>query len=82
MNPLDQYPAARRYLYMVQWVANGVLAVAGAYFAASSTGVDDLPRWYVLTLAVAPVLWTYLGVTAQANVTTDGDGTDFYHLED
>lgn len=81
MNPLDQYPQVRRYLYMLQWVANGVLAVAGAYFAASSAGVDDLPHWYVLTLAVAPVLWTYLGVTAQSNVTTDGD-VDTYHLED
>lgn len=81
MNPLDQYPGVRRYLYMVQWVANGVLAVAGAYFAASSAGVDDLPHWYVLTLAVAPVLWTYLGVTAQSNVSNDGD-VDSYHLED
>ena len=74
MNPLDQYPQIRRYLYLLQWVANGVLSVAGAYFVAAGVAVDDLPRWYVITLAVAPVLWTYLGLTAQANVSTDQEG--------
>ena len=74
MNPLDQYPQVRRYLYLIQWVANGLLAVAGAYFVAAGVGVDDLPRWYVITLAVAPVLWTYLGITAQANVDTHQEG--------
>ena len=68
MNPLDQYPQVRRYLYLLQWVANGFLAVAGAYFVAAGVGVDDLPSWYVITLACAPVLWTYFGITAQANV--------------
>lgn len=69
MNPLDQYPAIRKALYVVQWVVNGVLAVAGAVFLARGTALDALPEWYVLALAVGPVLWSYLGLTAQTNVT-------------
>jgi hypothetical protein len=71
VNPLDQYPAVRSALYMAQWVANGVLVIAGVVFATLGTSLDDLPRWYVLALAIAPVLWTYLGVTAQANTPKD-----------
>lgn len=68
MNPLDQYPAVRSALYLVQWVVNGVLSIAGVVFAAQGTNLDKLPEWYVLTLAVTPALWTYLGLTAQKNV--------------
>jgi hypothetical protein len=71
MNPLDQYPAVRKALYLLQWVVNGVLAVAGAVFAVQDTAIDALPEWYVLTLAIGPVLWTYLGITAQTNVKPD-----------
>lgn len=71
MNPIDKYPAIRAALYMVQWVANGVLVIAGVVFATLGTALDDLPRWYVLALAIAPVLWTYLGLTAQSNVPKD-----------
>lgn len=67
MNPLDQYPAVRSALYMLQWVANGVLVIAGVVFTSLGTSLDELPRWYVLSLAIAPVLWTYLGLTAQSN---------------
>ena len=67
MNPLNQYPAVRAAFYMLQWVANGVLVIAGVVFATLGTSLDDLPRWYVLALAIAPVLWTYLGLTAQTN---------------
>jgi uncharacterized membrane protein YhdT len=69
MNPLDQYPEARKYLYMLQWIVNGVVTIAGAYFLIDGTAMEDLPRWYVLTVGIAPVLWTYLGITAQTNVT-------------
>jgi len=69
MNPLDNYPQIRRVLYAIQWLVNGVLTLAGAYFLISQTAPDDLPHWYVYTLALAPVLWTYLGITAQTNVT-------------
>lgn len=68
MNPLDQYPQARKAFYLLQWVVNGVLAVAGAVFLAQGTDLEDLPQWYVLTAAIGPVLWTYLGITAQSNV--------------
>lgn len=71
MNPLDQYPAARSFLYMLQWVANGVLVIAGVVFTSLGTAIDELPKWYVLALAIAPVLWTYLGLTAQSNTPKD-----------
>ena len=79
MNPLTNYPAVRSALYIVQWVANGVLTIAGTVFVALGTDLDALPTWYVLALAIAPVLWTYLGLTAQAHVTDDS--TIPYHLE-
>ena len=69
MNPLDAYPELRKYLYMFQWVVNAVVTVAGAVFLIQGTSMDDLPEWYVLTVGVAPVLWTVLGITAQTNVT-------------
>ena len=67
MNPLEQYPSVRRALYTVQWILNGLATVLGAYFAATGTATDALPQWYVIGLAVLPVLWTYLGLTAAAN---------------
>jgi len=70
VNPLNDYPKIRKALYVVQWVVNGVLTLAGAYFAATGTALGDLPRWYTVALALGPVLWTYLGVTAQANTDT------------
>lgn len=68
MNPLDSYPAIRSALYLVQWVVNGVLTIAGVVFVTQGTPIDRLPEWYVLALAIAPALWTYLGLTAQRNV--------------
>lgn len=70
MNPLDRYPSIRASLYMVQWVVNGVLTIAGVVFVTRGVAVENLPEWYVLALAVAPALWTYLGVTAQSNTPT------------
>lgn len=69
MNPLDNMPGARKVLYVVQWVVNGVLTIAGVVFLTQQTPTEDLPQWYVLALAIAPVLWTYLGITASSNVT-------------
>ena len=43
MNPLDRYPAVRSALYMFQWVANGVLVIAGVVFATLGTSLDELP---------------------------------------
>lgn len=73
MNPLDSYPRVREVAYLFQWLVNGVLVIAGVVFATLGTALEDLPSWYVLTLAIAPALWTYLGLTAQHNVT---DRTD------
>lgn len=69
MNPLDRYPHIRETAYLLQWVVNGFLTIAGVVFATLGTSLEDLPRWYLLTLAIAPALWTYLGLTAQHNVT-------------
>ncbi len=67
MNPLDNLPQVRKVLYVIQWVLNGVATVLGAYFAAVGRDIDRLPEWYVVSLAVLPVLWTYLGITASKN---------------
>lgn len=61
-------PKIRKTLYTIQYIVNGVLTVAGAFFAATGQA-DSLPSWYVVALAVGPVLWTYLGLTASNNVT-------------
>lgn len=72
MNPLNDMPQVRKVLYVIQWVLNGIATVLGAYFAvATEKGVDQLPEWYVISLAVLPVLWTYLGLTASQNVQTN-----------
>lgn len=67
-NPLNNWPEARKVLYLIQWVYNGAAAFLGAYFAVEGTPVDELPKWYVLALGIAPVVWAYLGFTAQNNV--------------
>lgn len=72
MNPLNDVPGVRKVLYVVQWIVNGVLVVAGAVFLANGTEAADLPKWYLLAVAVGPVLWTYLGITAQQNVDESG----------
>ena len=73
MNPLDQYPGIRKALYTLQWLVNGVLTIAGVVFLTRGTSTENLPDWYVLALAIAPVLWTYLGLTAQANTPSAKD---------
>lgn len=71
MNPLNTYPGARKIAYLIQWVVTGVLGILGVIYAAQ----DTAPRWFVIAGAVASFVWTYLGLTAQSNVTgTDADG--------
>ena len=67
MNPLSDLPGVRNVLYIIQWVINGILVIAGVVFTATGTAIESLPQWYVLALAIGPVLWTYLGLTAQQN---------------
>lgn len=73
MNPLDDYPQIRKLLYRIQWAVNGIMLLAGGYFAAADTALDDLPKWYVLALALLPIAWTYFGLTASANVPDSED---------
>lgn len=67
MNPLDNLPQVRKVLYVVQWVLNGIATVLSAWFLASDRPMDRWPEWFVVSLAVLPVLWTYLGITASKN---------------
>ena len=68
MNPLDNLPRVRAALYTVQFVVTGALSISGVVFLSMGTGLDALPQWYVIALAVSPPLWAYLGITAKANV--------------
>lgn len=71
MNPLDRFPRIREGLYLIQWVVTGAQTVLSAYFTfALGQSVDSWPEWFLASLAVAPVLWTYLGITAKGNVST------------
>jgi len=67
-NPLDNYPRVRSILYVIQWVVTGVQTVLSAAFTFIYGTPDDWPLWFLGSLAVTPVLWSYLGVTAQTNV--------------
>lgn len=67
MNPLDQYPAIRQKLYLVQWLVNLVLGALGVVLVALS----ESPVWFVITSAVFNFVWTYTGLTAQKNTSTD-----------
>lgn len=64
MNPLEEYPAARKLLYLVQFIVSGVLLLIGVGFGAAG---EALPTWYAVTTTVASALWTYLGLTAAQN---------------
>lgn len=70
MNPLDQYPRARRVLYLIQFVVAGLILLGGVGFAAAGA---DLPTWFTVTSTVTAALWSYLGLTAAANTPEDGD---------
>ena len=72
-NPLDQYPSARSALYLVQWLVTGIQSIISAYLAAIGTPLEDWPQWFLASLSVAPVLWTYLGITAQNNTPVSGN---------
>lgn len=65
MNPLDNYPKARTVAYFLQWVINGVLGITSIVLVS----LDMNPTWWIITQAVFNFLWTYLGLTAQKNVT-------------
>lgn len=75
MNPLNKHPQVRQVLLNIQWGVTGLQTVGSALFAFMYGVPADWPAWFLGSLAVTPVLWTYLGFTAQGNVTgTDEDG--------
>ena len=65
MNPLDAHPQARRIAYFIQWTVNLILGA----IAVVLTTLGESPLWYVIATGVANFLWSYTGLTAQANVT-------------
>jgi hypothetical protein len=77
MNPLNRYPRLREALYLLQWVVTGIQTVASATLAFVLGEPENWPQWYLATLAVTPVVWTYLGLTAKANVPHGGEEFDF-----
>lgn len=74
-NPLDRHPRIRQGLLDLQWGLTGVQTVTAALFAFMYGTPADWPVWFLGSLAVAPVAWSYLGFTARNNVTgTDAAG--------
>jgi hypothetical protein len=69
VNPLEQYPEARKVLYLIQWITTGLTALGGIYFA---TIQEPTPQWFTLVVALLAFVWSYTGITAQQNVTTRG----------
>lgn len=65
MTPLEQYPAARRAVYHLLWVAGLVLLAAQLGVAAIEEWTQ--PVWLTVALAVYPAIGTYVGYQAQAN---------------
>lgn len=77
MNPLNDYPEVRRYLYLLQWIVNLVMGATAVVLVA----LGQNPLWYVITTGVLNFVWTYTGLTAETNTSVepayeDGDATD------
>jgi len=68
VNPLDDYPQARKVLYLIQWITTGITGAAAIYFATQ----PEVPGWFTVTVAILAFVWTYTGITAQQNVPTRG----------
>jgi hypothetical protein len=70
MNPLNDFPAIRRFFYYTQFVVAGLVLLVGIGYGAAAASV---PAWYVVTAAVTQGLWSYLGLTAGKNTPTPSD---------
>ena len=66
MNPLEDYPKARRIAYQAFWTVSLATGAAHVGFQSADVGV---PAWLTMTLAVLPFVGAGIGYTAQANVT-------------
>lgn len=62
-NPITEYPSLRRALYLIQWVVNLILGISAIVL----TAMGDSPAWFLIVGAVFNFVWTYTGITAQAN---------------
>lgn len=67
MNPLDQYPGVRKALYLIQWIANGIMGVLGIVFLNDSE--PGVPSQFTLAGLILAFVWTFTGITAQTNTT-------------
>ena len=66
MNPLNDYPKARRVAYQVFWTVSLLVGAAHVGFQSADVGV---PEWLTVALSVLPFVGAGIGYTAQANVT-------------
>ena len=66
MNPLEDYPKARRVAYQAFWTVSLATGAAHVGFQSADVGV---PVWLTVALSVLPFVGAGIGYTAQANVT-------------
>ena len=66
MNPLEDYPKARRIAYQAFWTVSLATGAAHIGFQSADVGV---PAWLTVALSVLPFVGAGIGYTAQANVT-------------
>ena len=77
MNPLNDYPKARRIAYQAFWTVS--LATGAAHIGFQTAG--DVPTWLTTTLAVLPFIGAGIGYTASQNTPPPDDDEKFrgYH---
>ena len=66
MNPLEDYPKARRIAYQAFWTVSLATGAEHVGFQSADVGV---PAWLTVALSVLPFVGAGIGYTAQANVT-------------
>lgn len=71
MNPLEQYPAARRVVYHAFWSLGVALGGTQVGFAAAEAGQ---PTWLTVVLAVYAFVGGAIGYTAARNTSVTKDG--------
>ena len=65
MNPLEDYPKARRIAYQAFWTVSLATGAAHVGFQSADLAV---PAWLTVALSVLPFVGAGIGYTAQANV--------------
>jgi len=65
-NPLNNHPRAREIVYAIWWTLSGAAGVALMVFTAQP---EPVPEWLTWTVGGLAFAGTYLGFTAQRNVT-------------